>query len=119
MSVGKINSYVDKGSNFPWQFKMLNGLQAIVNALTGVTIGQPRAVGIERPSTISGSITQQVFSISFANTGTQDATVNGMTLKPGETINFDAGGVDNYFTANYFSYSTTTVGAELLITYIY
>ena len=119
MSVGKLNSYVDKGSNFPWQFKMLNGLQDIINAITGATLGQSRTVGIERPSTISGSITQQVFSISFANTGSQDALVNGVTLKPGETINFDAGGVNNYFPAGYFSYSTNTVGAELLITYIY
>jgi hypothetical protein len=36
-----------------------------------------------------------------------------MTLKPGETINFDAGALNN--TLGAVAYNTTAVGAELII----
>jgi hypothetical protein len=56
--------------------------------------------------------------ISFSSVGTANALVNGVVLKPGETINFDAGDPTNYFPANNFSYNTTTPGAELIVLWI-
>ena len=55
-------------------------------------------------------------TISFANTGVANALINGVILKPGEILNFDAGALNNIFLAGAFSYNTTTnPGAELLI----
>ena len=51
--------------------------------------------------------------MSFASVGTTDATVDSVILKPGETINIDAGGIDNVLGG--LSYDTTNVGSELLI----
>ena len=51
--------------------------------------------------------------MSFASVGTANATVGGITLKPGETINFDAGAINN--TLGAISYDSSAVGAELLI----
>ncbi len=69
-----------------------------------------------RPSGSSGTITAGKFSMSFASVGTANATVGGMILKPGETINFDAGALNN--TLSSIAYDTTTAGAELIITYL-
>jgi hypothetical protein len=33
MSVGDLKDYGNKGNNFPWQLKMLKGLQGIINAI--------------------------------------------------------------------------------------
>jgi hypothetical protein len=51
--------------------------------------------------------------MSFASVGTVDATVGGFTLKVGETISFDAGGINN--TLGAVAYDSSAVGAELLI----
>ena len=69
-----------------------------------------------RPTGVNGTIAAGTFSMSFASVGTADATVGGMILKPGETINFDAGALNN--TLGAVAYSTTTAGAELIITYL-
>lgn len=49
-------------------------------------------------------------SASIANVGTADGTVEGITLKPGETINFDAGGTN---TLTSIAFDAT--GTEFLI----
>jgi len=69
-----------------------------------------------RPTGASGTVTAGTFSMSFASVGAGNATVGGMTLKPGETINFDAGALNN--TLGAVAYDTTATGAELIITYI-
>ena len=56
------------------------------------------------------------FSASFASVGTADATVEGVALKSGETVNFDAGAINN--TLGAIDYDTSTAGAELLIIHI-
>jgi hypothetical protein len=76
-----------------------------------------RTPGILRVSGASSTIAIETYSISFSNTGTADATVNTVIIKPGETINFDAGALNNTFASGSFAYSTTTSGAELLIIY--
>jgi len=78
-----------------------------------------------RVSASTGTIVQAPRSISFANVGTGNATVSAdagvtfVTLKPGETISYDAAGLNNFFAASTFRHNTTTAGAELLIIYTY
>jgi hypothetical protein len=129
MSVGNLKDYGNKGNNFPWQLKMLQGLQSIIDNTGGGsgalateatllnvetnTTGVARTPNFLRPTGVSGTVVAGTFSMSFASVGTANATVGGMVLKPGETINFDAGALNN--TLGAVAYSTTTVGAELLI----
>jgi hypothetical protein len=61
----------------------------------------------------SSSVTAGAYSVSFASVGTVNATVGGATLKPGETINFDAGAINNTLAS--IAYDSSAVGAELLI----
>jgi hypothetical protein len=113
MSVGNLTDYGNKGNNFPWQLKMLQGITSMINSLTGVTAGASRTTNILRPTT-SGTVTAGKRSASFSNVGTANATIKGVTLKPGETVNFDAGAINN--TLDAIAYDAT--GSELLIIFI-
>jgi hypothetical protein len=70
-------------------------------------------------------ITEEVHSISFASVGTGNVSIssNGgvsfVVVKPGETVSFNAGDINNYFASNMFYYETTALNAELLIVYTY
>ena len=190
MSIGNLKDTGNQGNNMPWQWKMLQGIQAIANATSapltcvedsvticnanidaftftniggddalnvniagGVTLevnldatndqvgiygyvngasGSPvplnvnasgQAVvtggtGVSRTPTIlrtstNSSVAAGAYSVSFASVGTVNSTVGGATLKPGETINFDAGAINN--TLGAVVYDSSAVGAELLI----
>lgn len=76
-------------------------------------LGVQRTQNILRVSGTSGTLAPGFRSMSLASVGTANATVEGQTLKPGETINIDAGGINDVLGG--ISYSTTTAGAELLI----
>ena len=91
---------------------------AAVNIQDGGNIITVDSNAIERTPTIlrtsaSSSVAAGAYSVSFASVGTGNATVGGVTLKVGETINFDAGGIDNTLAA--IAYDATGAGAELLI----
>ena len=141
MSIGDLTTYGNKGNNFPWQLKMLQGLQGIIDQLqadidvniispigqqpmvdsVSVTIASDQA-GVERtpnflrPTLSSGNTPAGIFSASFASVGTANAIVGGITLKPGETLNLDGGAINN--TLGTIAYDTTTVGAELIIIFL-
>ena len=67
---------------------------------------------ITRAEDSTGHIDSGAFSVSFANVhASANASVNGTTLKAGETINFNAGAIHNTLTR--FDYVAT--GSELLI----
>lgn len=76
------------------------------------TSSSSRTPSMVRTST-SGTVNVAVYSFSVANVGLGNGTILGQTIKPGETINFDAGSLNNYYTG--FAYDGT--GTELLITY--
>jgi len=141
MSLGNGNKKEgDKGSNFNYELKVLQGLQSIINnVLAGIDVTVVNAAGASavniqdggnsitvdggtgvqrtptflRPAGLSGTIPAGRYSMSFANVGTINATVGGVTLKPGETMNFDAGAINN--TLGSVSYNATGAGGELLI----
>jgi len=101
-----------------WANASTNGLLATEATLQGVAnnTGQyVRNAYVER-TTASGGNTQIVYSISFSNVGAANVTVQGSQLEPGETINFDAGGLNNYFDVATLSWSVS--GSELLIIYV-
>ncbi len=62
---------------------------------------------VSNTNTISGA-----YSISFANIGGADGTVNGIVLKPGETISFSTEKIP----LDDFTYNSTNT--EFLITYL-
>jgi len=82
-------------------------------ALASDQSGVSRTPTFLRPTGTSGTVAAGTFSMSFASVGTANATVGGITLKPGETLNFDAGAINN--TLGAVTYSTLTAGAELII----
>lgn len=75
--------------------------------------GVQRTPTFLRPTGTFGTVTAGAYSVSFASVGTANATVGGITLKTGETLNFDAGAINNTLAA--ITYNTTTAGAELII----
>lgn len=141
MSLGNGNPKEgDKRSGFNYELKVLQGLQSIINnaiAGTNVTVvngagaaavniqdggnsitvdggtGVQRTPTFLRPAGVAGTVAAGQYSVSFASVGTANATVGGIILKPNETINFDAGAINNTLSA--ITYSTTTAGAELII----
>jgi hypothetical protein len=114
----KVNSF-DPTATLPVSATIVSPIgQNIMNesisvALASDQLGIARTPNFLRPSGTSGTIALGTFSMSFASVGTANATVGGITLKPGETLNFDAGAINN--TLGAVAYSTTTVGAELII----
>lgn len=93
------------------------GQQTMANsisvALASDQVGVQRTPTFLRPAGLSGTIAAGRYSMSFANVGTIDATVGGITLKPNESISFDAGAINN--TLGAVSYNATGAGGELLI----
>jgi hypothetical protein len=139
MSIGNLKDSGNQGNNFPWQLKMLQGLQGIINELQGsldVNITAPlgqqimddsvsvviasdqagvaRTPGIIR-ATGAGTIAPLVYDFSVSNVGAANGTILGQTIKPGETLNFGAGAVNNYYAAATIAYNGT--GTELVIIY--
>ena len=66
-------------------------------------------------TTTSGTIAAVTYSFSIANVGTGNGTFLGDTIKPGESVNFGADGINNSYAASTFTFDGT--GTELLITY--
>jgi hypothetical protein len=130
MSVGDLKTDGLKGNNFPWQLKMLKGLQGIINAIIAIPAPVPTPALSKVPviKRISGTtllINVAIQSISIACPATSstninvstDGTASSVNVLPKETVYYDAGTLNNYFAANLF-YIDTTSGGEALITYI-
>ena len=127
MSVGDLKTDGLKGNNFPWQLKMLKGLQGIINAIIAIppTPALSKVPVIQRITGVTLGISVQIQSISIAcpvtsTTGinvSTDGAASFVSVLPGETVYYDAGTLNNYFDAFLFKIDTT-VGGEALITYI-
>jgi hypothetical protein len=80
--------------------------------------GLLRTPGMIRP-TGSGDVSSAApggfYSVSVANVGASNGTVlSGVTIKPGEVLNFSADAINNYFTS--FAYNAS--GTEFIIIYV-
>jgi len=78
MSVGNLKTDGQKGNNFPWQLKMLQGIQGIIDALTaGVCCPPAQRTPVIIYETLPGSIPSSTYGFSIANVGaTADPTAN-------------------------------------------
>jgi len=91
-----------------------SGVTVLNSSLTVDSGAILRTPNFLRPTGSNGTVTAGTYSMSFASVGTGNAIVGGMILKTGETLNFDAGAIDN--TLGAVAYDTTTnAGAELII----
>ena len=92
----------------------LNNIDSNVSQLVSNTTAVTRTPVYFRTST-SGTIVAVTYSFSIANVGTGNGTFLGDTIKPGESVNFGADGINNSYAASTFTFDGT--GTELLITY--
>jgi hypothetical protein len=124
MSIGDLKDYGNKGNNFPWQLKVLQGLQAVIDnnccdrILTALDDINNKLKSAERRVTVLNTSTTGTvpvcYSFSIANVGAAAGTVNGQSIPAGTTVNFDAGVLNN--TLSGATYDAT--GTTFLITYI-
>jgi hypothetical protein len=95
----------------------VTAVQATASNLNATVVGgtgPQRIATFLRPSGSNGTVGPNIYSASFASVGTANAIVGGINLKPGETLNFDAGAINNTLAA--ITYNTlTNAGAELII----
>jgi len=95
-------------------FTVVQATASNLNATVVGGTGPQRIPTFLRPSGSNGTVGPNIYSASFASVGTANAIVGGIDLKPGETLNFDAGAINNTLTA--ITYNTlTNSGAELII----
>ena len=117
MSIGNLQDYGNKGNNFPWQLKMLNGLQGIIDAIFATAPVPPPTPQVRAPHAYNdtgiGTVPGSNYGISIANVGTADGLVDFAVLKPGYTVSFSPTSVDNLDSLRY-----NATGTEFLITYI-
>ena len=156
MSVGNLKTDGQKGNNFPWQLKMLKGLQGIINAIASLAniniigpLGQRVCVdsvsttlctdqanveitaGIKTVNGLKNMLyyvgaTSKLLTLSIYN---QDTTYNILVstnagssffpVPPGVTINYDAGGLLNYFDPTQIVIDQNTATTYPLIIYTY
>jgi hypothetical protein len=141
MSIGNLKDTGNLGNNFPYQYKVLQGLQGIIDTVAGggsgnVTIVNPLGqdtmanslavviasdqAGVARTPgflrvTGSGTVAVKTYSLSVSNVGAANGTFLGSTIKPGESFSFSADAINNYYTTGTFTYNGT--GTELIIIY--
>jgi len=121
MSIGNIKTYGQKGSNMPYQLKVLEGLQALFTSLSTFVGNTGSSTGALLSSTGAGSITVATKSVSIYNAGAAAGTVNvngagNVNIPAGVTVNFDAGTASKYPTSH-FAYNAT--GTTFIISYTY
>ena len=114
-----VYGYINGASGSPVPLNVnATGQVAIQDGGNSITVdggtGVQRTPTFLRPTGSNGSVALGTYSMSFASVGTGNAIVGGIVLKPGETLNFDAGAINN--TLGAVTYDTTTnAGAELII----
>ena len=114
MSIGNLKTDGNKGNNFPWQLKMLKGLQGIIDVLTIGTCCPPevRTTNIVSATGV-GTVPANTYSLSIANVGNAAGTVGGVSVPAGVVVNYNAE-LNNTLTG--IAYNAT--GTTFLITYI-
>lgn len=91
---------------------MVTGQQELVVRINSSSPGAFAPSGVVKTPTITrpsagGTVAAGANSVSIANVGAADGTVAGVTLKAGETINFDAGESNTLTSIAYDATGTT------------
>ena len=121
MSIGNIKTYGQKGSNMPYQLKVLEGLQALFTSLSTFVGNTGTSTGALLSSTGAGTVAVATKSVSIYNAGAAAGTVNvngggNVSIPAGVTVNFDAGTASKY-PASHFAYNAA--GTTFIISYTY
>lgn len=114
-SIGDLKNSGLQGNNWPWQYKVLLGLDCIcdgINNLTPLLAPQTRNANVLSDS--GSGTTPPCYGFSIANVGSGVGTIDGQPIPPGTTVNFDPAGLNN--TVNGVSYDAT--GTTFLITWL-
>lgn len=132
MSIGNLRDQGNKGNNFPYQLAVLKLLDAILAATSGGGGGCPcpssaqeatllsiltklTAVsvtpGLTRVTSAAGSPIVGAKSVTVYNAGAANGLVLGAVIKPGESLSWSAGDINNILSP--VSYDGT--GTELVI----
>jgi hypothetical protein len=110
-SIGDLKNSGLQGNNWPWQYKVLDGIQKIYDFLVGSSLVTARTPVIAS-ATGTGSVPVS-YGFSIANVGGAAGLVGGVTLPAGTTVNFAP---DKNNTLNGITYDAT--GTTFLITRI-
>ena len=118
MSIGNLKTEGSKGTNFPWQYKMLKGIGELVRVSGGGgSTAIKRTVNSKRPAAgdanDAGTLSN-CYSASFTNVGAVEIRVDNTIVKVGETVNFNGRGP----LLSDISYDASIATAEVLIIYI-
>lgn len=163
MSIGNLKDYGNKGNNFPWQLKMLKGLQSIYTTLVNIynviisslnvniigplgqrvcndsvstTLCDSQANVAIKPgiNTVNGvksmdyytGATAKLLTLSIYNPDTSvsilvstDSGSNYVSVPSKVTINYDAGGLLNYFNPEFIIIDSNGAALDTLIIYTY
>ena len=114
-SIGDLRNSGLQGNNWPWQYKVLKGLDCICNeigALSPLLLPKVRNANI-LSETAAGSVPDS-YGFSIANVGSGVGTIAGQPIPPGTTVNFDPAGLNNI--VNGVTYDAT--GTTFLITWL-
>jgi hypothetical protein len=116
-SIGDLKNSGLQGNNFPWQLKMLKGLQALIDngccdQILALLAPQERKAEVLNTNT-TGTV-PVCYSFSIANVGATAGLVDGVSVPAGAVLNFDAGTLNNTLTG--IGYDAT--GTTFLISYI-
>jgi hypothetical protein len=119
MSIGNLKDSGNQGNNFPWQLKMLQGLQALIDSSCCQDIidliGPKRRIpNVLSETGTTGTTPSGVYGLSIANVGASAGTVNGVSIPAGTTLNFDPGVLNNMLQSVSYDCTSTT----FLITYL-
>lgn len=114
-SIGNLKNSGLQGNNWPWQHKVLLGLDCICDGLKGLiplVTQQTRDANILSDS--GPGFTPLCYGFSIANVGSGVGTIAGQPIPPGTTVNFDPTGLNNL--VNGVGYDAT--GTTFLITWL-
>ena len=111
-SIGDLKNSGLQGNNWPWQFRVLKGLDNIYTGIAQYFGPQTRSANI-LSTTGSGTIPPS-YGFSIANVGSAPGIMDGQPIPAGTTVNFDPGTLNN--TINGVNYDAT--GTTFLITWL-
>lgn len=111
----------NRGGEYSFRIKVLTGLSDAVKSLRTIASSQGKVSEVSKnPFLIRISdleyLNAEASSISVHNAGLADGLVLDVKILPGETMNFDAGGLGCYFPK--LSFYADGSGTDLVITYV-
>ena len=106
MSIGNLKTDGGKGTNWPWQYKMLKGLQGIIDVISSTANGseyEAQLVNIDCPAPTPPATTPVAGTVLYLEVRTWDTVSGGFT-----NISYYLPGSDTEYPASEFAACTIT-----------